>query len=160
MIELLLLRHGDAEMAASSDAERALTAHGVRQADAAMMWLARDGWRPQKILTSPYRRARSTARPFCDLWSDLPTASDERLTPDCSPQELVAAVQESGLQRLLLVAHNPLLSNTAQWLLGSDSAIPFGTASMALLGADVLEQGCAELRWLRHFPDYAHQAAL
>lgn len=157
-MELLLLRHGEAENQARTDAERPLTAHGIRQADAAMMWLARSGWRPAHILLSPYRRAQTTAKPLRALWSTVTATTDERLTPDNSPETLLAAVTDTGAERVLVVGHNPVLGNTAQWLLDSPYPLPLGTASMVLLRADVPERGCAERVWLRHYPDYAHPA--
>lgn len=157
-MELLLLRHGEAEARAASDEMRPLTPHGVRQADAVMSWLARSDWRPQHLLISPYRRARATAKSLRDLWSRVPASTDERLTPDNTPETLLEAVAATGAERVMVIGHNPVLGNTAQWLLDSEYPLPLGTASMALLRAEVLEKGCAQLLWLRHYPDYAHPA--
>lgn len=159
-MELLLLRHGEAEARAASDEARPLTQHGIRQANAAMIWLAGSSWRPQHMLISPYRRARATAKPLRDLWSHLPTATDERLSPDSTPETLLEAVAATGAQRVMIIGHNPVLGNTAQWLLDCEHPLPLGTASMALLRAEVLEKGCAELVWLRHYPDYGHPAVM
>ena len=60
-------------------------------------------------------------------------------------------------QRLLLVGHNPLLSNAlAHWQGESQSYWGLQTASMARVDAEVFAPGCGNLQWLRHFPNYAH----
>ena len=58
-----LLRHGDARPAGSDgDAARTLSAIGRRDVTRVAEEYVRRGWRPDRILASPLRRAQETAR--------------------------------------------------------------------------------------------------
>jgi 2,3-bisphosphoglycerate-dependent phosphoglycerate mutase len=59
---LLLLRHAESRFdAATGDAERGLSTTGLRQAQALVAALS--AARPDRLFTSPYRRARDTLQP-------------------------------------------------------------------------------------------------
>jgi phosphohistidine phosphatase SixA len=60
-MELLLIRHAEAENAAACDAERALTKKGREQAAKVGQFLKRYDLVPDLILASPLVRARQTA---------------------------------------------------------------------------------------------------
>ncbi len=62
---LTWVRHGQADSTAGYDADTPLTDLGQRQALATASELA--GWAPFDVVyTSPFRRARETAQPFCE----------------------------------------------------------------------------------------------
>ncbi|MBU0539599.1 MAG: hypothetical protein KKG73_14330, partial [Gammaproteobacteria bacterium] len=56
------------------------------------------------------------------------------------------------------VSHNPLLSNSIAYWHGGDNKSYWGMqpASMALVRAEVFTEGCGNLEWLRHYPNYDH----
>jgi len=67
-VELILVRHAEAESRVSGDgtpADPGLTPRGQEQAEAAARWLAREPI--DQILSSPSRRARETASPLASL---------------------------------------------------------------------------------------------
>ena len=57
MMEVLLVRHGAASWDVATDMERALTERGREEVAAAAEWLREEGWQPEQVWVSPYRRA-------------------------------------------------------------------------------------------------------
>lgn len=109
-----LLRHGEAEEAASDDASRRLTAKGKRQAEAAGAALAALGVRPDCCLTSPKVRALETARIATAVLGCEPEVTARLAGGDFDLAELVA-----GRGEALLVGHEPDLSRAIQLTTGS-----------------------------------------
>ena len=62
MRTLILLRHAHAEPASDgqADVDRALSAEGLAEAEAAGRWLSAQGLVPDRVLCSPARRTRET----------------------------------------------------------------------------------------------------
>ncbi len=108
-----LLRHGEAEEAASDDASRRLTAKGKRQAEAAGAALAALGVRPDCCLTSPKVRALETARIASAVLGCEPEVTARLAGGDFDLAELVA-----GRGEALLVGHEPDLSRAIQLTTG------------------------------------------
>ena len=108
-----LLRHGEAEEAASDDASRRLTPRGKRQAEAAGAALAALGIRPDCCLTSPKVRALETARIAAAALGCEPEVTSRLAGGDFDLGELVA-----GRGEALLVGHEPDLSRAIQLTTG------------------------------------------
>lgn len=111
-----LLRHGDAEQRApsGSDADRALTEKGRKQAGAAGRALAALDAGIETCLASPKLRARDTATLACEALG-LGVELDERLRGgDFDPLELAA-----GRGETLLVGHEPDFSRAIAAVTGS-----------------------------------------
>lgn len=107
-MRLWILRHGQAEAHAATDAERNLTAHGRQQVLASAARLI--GQPIDGIVASPYVRAQQTAdlvREALGFAGDVRTVS--WLTPDTNP--LKALEQLDSAQNLLLVSHQPLVGS-------------------------------------------------
>ena len=104
-----------------------------------------------------HRRAVQTAAIINRDWQLRPRLKSS-LTPDTPQSELEAMLATFRGERLLLVSHNPLLSNAiAHWHDGDNKSYwGMQPASMALISADVFAQGCGNLEWLRHYPNYDH----
>ncbi|HEX5618830.1 MAG TPA: histidine phosphatase family protein [Solirubrobacteraceae bacterium] len=117
--QLWLLRHGEAVPHESkSDADRELTARGERQAIAAGEGLARLGVEFSACYTSPKVRARDTARLACRALNTEPVEV-EALANGFSRDdalELVYAHGDDG--RVLVVGHEPSLSQVVHDLTG------------------------------------------
>ncbi len=151
-MQLLVMRHGEAEIRAPSDAQRNLTEAGRQQAISAGKWLSEHGHRFQQLWVSPYRRARQTAECLELSLGPLPHLVVDNLTPDSSPAELIEQLAEVEVPYLALVSHNPFVTDLLTILTGGSRPISMGTATIALVEADILLPGCCELRWLRHAP--------
>ncbi len=148
---LYLVRHGEAERLAASDADRPLTDRGLLQAQRAA---ARIAVNRCLLLHSPYRRAVETAdviarhigpqRQELADWL-IPSASAvaaERALADLEPEaERFGAV--------ILVSHNPLVSQLLATLTGeSEYAVSMPTGGLVRLEGSPWLSGCMTERWL------------
>lgn len=147
-MELYLLRHadaGDPDRWAGDDADRPLSAKGLRQAARLAALLRALDWRPDAILTSPRRRAAETAEIVAAALKTSPRI-DGRLGAAFGPGEL-SEILASGLDagRLLLVGHDPDFSDLASSLTGTAIQLRKGS----LIRID-LEPGAGSgvVRWL------------
>lgn len=135
---LLLLRHGEAETRAASglDHERTLTRRGMLEAARTGRRCLERGWLPQRVLASPALRARATAEAVArelglpahaiELREPLYLADVEALLGE------IAAV-DASLEVLMMVGHNPGLSDLAA-ALAPDHALPvLGTGTVCAL---------------------------
>lgn len=141
-MKLWLLRHGQAQPKAESDAQRALTAFGRQQ-----VMLSAEHLRGQalsSILVSPYLRAQQSAElvvAVTGFAGGLQTQS--WLTPQTDP--MIAARQIDGLAdgTHLLVAHQPLLGALLGLLVEGDPLHPYllDTAALAEVEGDPVVPG-------------------
>ncbi len=155
-MEVVLIRHGAASWDASSDMERELTERGRAEVKAAAQWLWSQPWRPDELWVSPYRRAQQSAEIINAHWQ-RPQSNKACLTPDNRLEGLDTMLATFTGEHLLLVGHNPLLSNVlAHWEGSSQSYWGLQTASMARVDAELFGPGCGSLQWLRHYPNYVH----
>lgn len=114
---LVLIRHAEAEQAAPTDLERALTPDGRRAAAAAGAWLATVVV-PDHALVSAARRAQQT-------WAEVAAGGGWALAADVSPA-LYSAEQDTALdlvreapaeaRALVVVGHNPTMASLVQIL--------------------------------------------
>jgi phosphohistidine phosphatase len=136
--ELILLRHGKSDWSVGGeDADRPLSRRGEESAQSMGRMLTLAGRVPDLVLSSPARRARSTADLAAEAggWPS-PIVEDERLCPG-SPRQLFEVIRQSagGAQRVLVVGHEPALSQTAAGLLGGAS-LRMVTAAAACIEVD------------------------
>jgi phosphohistidine phosphatase len=118
MAVLYLVRHAAAEdaRAGQSDADRALTAEGIRKFRRAAEGIARllAERPPPVLLTSPFLRAHQTATILADAFDRLKVKVDVRLTQALAPPgRLPELLRETGRGDTLAVAHDPFLS---EWI--------------------------------------------
>jgi phosphohistidine phosphatase len=122
-MEVYLLRHGIAadDRSGSADAERALTRKGRQKLRQVLSSVRSAVTRPSLILTSPLVRAVQTAEVAAEVFAyQGALLRTKALLPTASPQgvwqELRAHQRE---QKLLLVGHEPLLSQAVSYLLAA-----------------------------------------
>jgi phosphohistidine phosphatase len=123
-----MLRHAEAADG-QPDAERQLTEKGRRHARAAGQALARLGAEPELCLTSPKLRARQTAELACHPLGLTPTVEPALAGEPFDPSELTA-----GVERVLLVGHDPSFTLTLHDLTGAQ-------ARMAKAGLAAISKG-------------------
>lgn len=125
--QLWLLRHGEAEPhGARPDPERRLTPRGEAQARAAGAALAALELRFALVLCSPRVRARDTARPVCEALG-CEAIEHEPLSGGFGREDALAALAGiGGGERLLLVGHEPDLSQLIHDLGGGRVAMRKG----------------------------------
>lgn len=154
-MDLYLFRHGKAEREGpdGSDTTRPLTSRGRRETSAAALWMGGQDLSFDLIATSPARRAYGTADIIArDLgllsqlatWESLATTGDEG--------EVAAALEQyEGEGPILLVGHEPTLSNLAAYLigLGAGGGIHLAKGGLIRLSGDIGDgPGSWEIRWL------------
>lgn len=147
-MNLYLLRHGRAQDRAPSDALRALTADGRLQVSNVAAQFQARGLRPQRCLVSPYLRARQTAEGFLSA-ARLALSQEDcaLLCPDSSTLELLRFLQAQPEADILLIGHNPLLSNLCALLREGEprATLGLGTGDLVGLRMEAVVPGCAEL---------------
>ncbi|CAM3842377.1 Phosphohistidine phosphatase SixA [Pseudomonas reidholzensis] len=150
-MKLWVLRHGEAEQRANTDAERRLTAHGREQVLRSAARLI--GQPLQAIVASPYVRAQQTAALVHGaLGFAEPVRTVPWLTPDSDVRQAIAELDQLGLEHVLLVSHQPLVGGLVCMLEQGhlQAPAPMSTASLAELEGDWPLAGLMTLRSLDH----------
>ncbi|WP_325985700.1 phosphohistidine phosphatase SixA [Pseudomonas protegens] len=148
-MKLWVLRHGQAESHAPTDAQRNLTAHGREEVLGSAAHLI--GQPIAAILASPYVRAQQTAqlvREALGFEGEIRTVP--WLTPDANPLQVLE--QLDSADNLLLVSHQPLVGNLIGLLQHGHlrDPQPMNTASLAELEGDWLLAGLMTLNAVTH----------
>lgn len=152
-----IMRHGQAASGQPDD-QRPLTEEGQREAARMGQWLFATLDEAQRrhltIVTSPYLRARQTARIVADqLEVDRPVEELPLITPDDPIEPVLDWLQAHVVDApCLLVSHMPLVGSLTARLADGDprSSLPMPTAAIAGLEAEVWAAGCARLTVFRH----------
>jgi phosphohistidine phosphatase len=150
---LILLRHAEAvapdpgNFSVESDMARPLTHDGECAAMRCGMWLHQNGLAPDAVLCSPAARAQQT---FSGVQSALPPSSADTvfLRPEIYEADLgslISVLRQAPPQArtILLVGHNPGISDFARWLDGRNEMLDqgFAPASLAvfeMIGSDLV----------------------
>jgi phosphohistidine phosphatase len=155
-MNLYLVRHGAAvpakEQDATADEARPLSAKGFEQVRLLASGLQSVGVTPDLIVTSPLQRAVQTAE---DLRSALGAPKREvelceELAPSQSTRKLTKYLLKLEGEHLLLVGHEPDLSQHIGWLIGSKQArLRLAKGGVACVACDAAPQkGAGMLLWL------------
>lgn len=143
-MQILVMRHGEAEPQITHDAERRLTTLGQQQAQAQGQWLKSLGWTPDALWVSTYLRAQQTAEQTLRALDAHPKRLVlPELTPDGNAgavADLVAASPE--IERLLIVSHMPLVSYLVEKLVPGEVPMAFATAQIVVID---IEDGKAKV---------------
>lgn len=134
-MQIYIMRHGQAEMMAYSDAERNLTNLGKQESELMAKHLAAQNINLDAVLVSPYIRAQQTwqaVRPFLGKVKDVQTLPF--LTPNGSARKTVnelLALQAQGIQQVLIISHLPLVGYIVGELAPAAGVPAFLTSAMA-----------------------------
>ncbi len=140
---LYVLRHGHtvSHSVPGPDEERPLSQEGRQKVSHILSAASGLGFKADRIISSPYRRALETAEMAKEaLKVSLAIAETECLEPDSAPYELYSylAKQDFGPDEgVLMVSHQPLVSGLLSDLLGFEANISFPPASMARIDLSV-----------------------
>lgn len=152
-MKLYLLRHGDAQPVASSDAERALTEFGENQARRIGSYFLVKGGQVDHFICSPYKRAKQTAAIFKEV-SGITCGIIEspNITPDVPLSRAMKELDAYFDGNVIMVSHQPLVSSLITYLVWGETTPRIGmdTASLACLETDVIQPGVADLVWVQH----------
>ncbi|WGK80646.1 phosphohistidine phosphatase SixA [Vibrio aestuarianus] len=117
-MKIFIMRHGEAEHYAVSDAERALTERGQRESVAVAVACEKQGLRHfDKVLVSPYLRAQQTWASIASYFESDDVVTYDDITPygqaDTVFDYVSALVDIEQLESVLLVSHLPLVGYLA-----------------------------------------------
>ena len=147
-MNVFIMRHGEAEAAAETDAQRELTQEG-RDDIAQMAVSYQDDLRHvESIWASPYVRAQQTAHIISEHLS-VPVITQDFLPPNANPAEVLDMLEAHRKHTLLIVSHQPLVGTLVDGLAALEPGqYRMGTGSLAYLSTEVYANGCCELQWL------------
>ena len=117
-MKIFIMRHGEAEHFAQSDAERALTDRG-RSASAAVaaVCVAQGIKHFDKVIVSPYLRAQQTWQEISSQFDARQIEISEDITPYGDSEQVAdyvnALIEVEKLESVLLVSHLPLVGYLA-----------------------------------------------
>lgn len=136
---LYLLRHAKSSWddPAQTDFERPLNPRGLKAAPFMGELMAKKGFEPSVIISSPAMRAKTTARSVKDAGSFSAEIVFEKDIYEASPNALRQVVSEIGDDHAsaLLVGHNPGIEGFIHYLTGHLEPMP--TAALAVIGLDI-----------------------
>lgn len=140
-MKVIIMRHGEAEMFAATDAERQLTAKGIdKSLAAADQLLTFAGQEVDKVLVSPYVRAQQTWDTIKEKFDVGSVETFDDITPYGDADdvlEYVCAVAElESLQSVLLVSHLPLVSYMTSAFASGSTPPMFFTSGIAVVDFD------------------------
>lgn len=136
-MRIFIMRHGEAELVASSDAQRNLTAHGIKQAKQQGFWLSETAKQIEKVIVSPYNRAQQTYQALADTTQTaLPNEIEtwDAITPYGNSHIVVdylTTLWQDGVASVLLVSHLPFVEDLVTALCDSPQQIGFSTGTIA-----------------------------
>lgn len=139
-MHIYIMRHGQAEMMAHSDSERALTNLGRAESERMANSLVEQGISFDAVMVSPYVRALQTwesVRPFFAEVVNVQTI--DALTPSGNVSRAVnevLALQAQGVESLLIVSHLPLVGYIVGELCPSAGVPAFATSAVGHLELD------------------------
>ncbi len=141
-----LVRHGHAEASSpTGDEGRRLSERGRGDIARLAGRLRAEGPAPSRVFTSPLVRARETASILIRGWRGAPEAEPTfALVPDAEPGEMLEVLEVGGAceGHVLLVGHQPLLGDLADFLTGAPAVFrPGSGARIAFDGAPAKGRG-------------------
>ncbi len=117
---LLLLRHAKAITGAEmADIERPLAERGVAQAVALGKMLVEWGVMPSRVWCSTARRTRQTWEGLSGAFASPPAVEYRDALYSVTQAGMLDLIQETDVESLMVVAHNPTLHQLAAALAGS-----------------------------------------
>lgn len=154
-MNLYLLRHGEAESRAHNDPGRQLTARGQREIEQVARQFAVRQLPLERCYVSPYVRAMQTAGHFIKHSGiAVPSEVCESLIPEIRASAVMQFLAGIREQHVLLVSHNPLLSELNALL--TDGNIShmhiLGTGELISITVDVIGLGMGRTAF-RLLPD-------
>jgi len=135
------------------DSLRELTPEGAERFMHVVKALAKRGFAPERIATSPYTRCRQTAEIIARYVDGAPAIDElEALEPGSDLDELVDWTNEQGGRDVCWVGHNPDLQLLAGALVSGDGGanVRFAKGAVAAVRFDghAAAVGYGELYWL------------
>jgi phosphohistidine phosphatase len=133
------------------DSLRELTPDGIKRYTEVVKVLAKRGFKPSRIATSPYTRCRETAEIIAKHVAGNPRIEElEALEPGSDLKPLLEWSREQGDADTCWVGHSPDVERLTADLIGDGAArIRFAKGAVAAISFDSgINGGAGELYWL------------
>lgn len=152
MKKLFVLRHAKSSWAQTelADFDRPLNERGLQAAPFMGSVMAREGFAPAVIISSPAVRARHTAELVKNSGQLEAEVRFEDAIYEASPQTLlqIASSVESAIDSVMFVGHNPGIEGFIRLLTGNLESMP--TAGLAVIDVNIddwskITVGCGTL---------------
>jgi phosphohistidine phosphatase len=151
-MHMYFLRHGDAPSDSRyNDSERPLSDVGVRQATLVGTLLRRMNIVIDVALSSPLKRAHDTASIVLSNIKKRQIVLSELLLNGSDPQQLFEQLNKRNVSSVLLVGHEPYLSEIISLLIGGNRTIEIEMRKCSFAMAEVsipIHQGSGILKFL------------
>lgn len=134
-MEIYLVRHGIAEDGATSDFERRLTEEGAQKAQAVARVFRKRVNGVEAIFHSPLYRAQETAEIFGREFH-LEPQEMLGLKPTDHPELALQEIRNTKLDQILIVGHEPNLSQLAMLLIDGRSKAIFTFKKAGIAGIE------------------------
>ncbi|MDP6414976.1 MAG: hypothetical protein QGG54_08125, partial [Gammaproteobacteria bacterium] len=140
---------GIADRRALSDPERELTPAGVAENRCVVKKFFLQSPVLTKCVVSPYARARQTAADFLLTFPNLEFEVSDLITPNGNPYEIMNFIDENQQHSLIMISHNPLLSNLLSLLVDGtiETTRQINTSTVVCVLMDVVAPGCGEIKY-------------
>ena len=150
-MKLVIVRHGDSESShPEGDYKRSLTLKGKQTVKIVALFLKKS-IKPKTIISSPFLRALQTAKIFAEVLEyKKPILESETLIPGNKSDETLDAIISSRAKEVLIVGHNPHLSELTAKLV-SDGSLRFDMRKAAAVCIDFpgnIDLGTGNLAWV------------
>ncbi len=137
-MKLFLMRHGEAETYAATDASRALTLAGQKESKDAGIWLGSAVPEVGFALVSPYLRAKQTFAHVADnicvrahqVVDDIIPSGDASWVADYIE---ILMQEHRDIQSMLVVTHMPLISELLDHIVAKPVGVFFPTGGIAMI---------------------------
>lgn len=145
-MNVILIRHGQAQAQSTSDVNRELTALGSQQAQKTAAWLVNQDYQVDALFVSPYVRAQQTAAYVAQIF-DVPLTICDCITPDDSAQAAFEWFDELNLPEsatIAIVCHMPIVARLAA-LLTDEPACAFDVAEAQVIALPMFALGMGKI---------------
>jgi phosphohistidine phosphatase len=144
--QLLIMRHAKSDWDANdgSDFDRPLSKRGIKDINAMAIWLVNNHLLPDKIVSSPARRAKQTTSL---LMKDAKLDDHLRIWDDkiyeAGLGDLLTVIDSysDDVRRLLIVGHNPGLDSLVMYLARNDPEFTSSGKLMTTAAIAVMDYG-------------------
>jgi phosphohistidine phosphatase len=138
MVNLVIMRHGEAVAQSSQDSERQLNTRGEAEVNLMAQWLSQVYPPFDYVLASPYLRTQQTANLMLTQQSDATqfhTLTELVPDGDCQQVQLYvdALFSQNPDARILIVSHMPLVSFLVETFTKSGNTPIFDTAALVCI---------------------------
>lgn len=149
-MRLFILRHGEAEVIAASDADRDLTEAGRAEVREVVRRSAAELSAVTRLWVSPLRRAQQTADVVTEVLGEIPRETSDLLLPEAITSQVLDMLAGQENSTCLLVSHQPLVGELVNGLCAkANGYYPMGTGALAGIDLEYPALGCGQLTWLR-----------